>query len=156
MLVINGRKNWCTGTSQRWSWKKQSEYLCEYKSKKLMGSWHPDYNPKLHRYKYLHGSVMMACGYWKWIVWRDNGLNWNKLCTGTGYYSSGLVVCDKDHQGFSDIPPGQIRDMTATIWGIVKENVSGKDNELQQDLSTTGLASNIRQTNMQHLFITIK
>ena len=73
----------------------------------------------------------MACGYQKWIAWWNNGLNWNKLYTGTGFHYSGLVVCDKDHQGFSDIPPGQICDMSATIQGIVKENVRDKDDESQ-------------------------
>ncbi len=110
--------------------------------KKLMGSWHPDYNPQLHKCKYLHGSVMMACGYRRWIVWWDDGFNWNKLYTGAGYHSSGLVKCDMDQQGFSDITPGQISDMTATIRGIVDDNVSGDDDEPEEDLPATGLASN--------------
>jgi len=124
--------------------------------KKLMGSWHPDYNPQLHKCKYLHGSVMMACGYRRWIVWWDDGFNWNKLYTGAGYHSSGLVKCDMDQQGFSDITPGQISDMTATIRGIVDDNVSGDDDEPEEDLPATGLASNKNKTRMQPLFIIIK
>ena len=71
--------------------------------KKLMGTWHPGYNPQVHKSKYLHGSVMMACGYRKWIVRWDDGHNWNQMYTGNGYHSAGLKICeDEDIQGFSD------------------------------------------------------
>ena len=33
--------------------------------KKMMGLRHPGYNPQVHKDKYLHGLVMMACGYHK-------------------------------------------------------------------------------------------
>ena len=73
--------------------------------KKARGCWHPDYNLKVHRFKYPHGSVIMACGYRKLVVWWDNGYNRNELYTGDGYHSAGLRVCDREGiQGFSDIP----------------------------------------------------
>ena len=30
---------------------------------KAMGYWHPNYNPKLKKNKYLYGSIMIVCGY---------------------------------------------------------------------------------------------
>ena len=73
--------------------------------KKMMGPWHPGYNPQVHKNMYLHGSMMIACGYYKWIIWWDDGHNWNQLYTGNCYHSAGLKVCDKeDVQGFSDAP----------------------------------------------------
>ncbi len=57
-----------------------------------------------------------------------------------------------DQQGFSDITPGQISDMTATIQGIVDDNVSGDDDEPKEDFPATGLASN-KNTNPHATFV---
>ena len=93
-----------------------------------MRCWHQHYKPKLHRYKYLHGSVMMANGYCRWVVWWDNGYNWNWLYTGDGYHSTVLKICDQeDVQGFSDIPKReQVNFITDTMeYGL--DNSKEKD-----------------------------
>ena len=100
--------------------------------KKAMGGWHPNFNPKVHRYQYLHGLVMTACGYRKWVVWRNDGYNWNRLYTGDSYHSAGLKVCNReDIQGFSDIPIRErVKYITDTIQYQLDDNTNGNEEDL--------------------------
>ena len=120
--------------------------------KKAMGCWHPKYNPKFHRYKYLHGSVMMACGYRRWVVWWDDSYNWNRLYTGDGYHSAGLKICDKeDIQGFSDIP---VRERVKHITDTMDYDMESNEEKDPEDSTTnrnTELAFN--HTNPHTKFI---
>ena len=101
-----------------------------------MGCWHPKVNPKLHRYKYLHGSVMMACGYRKWVVWWDDSYNWNHLYTGDVYHSAGLKICNaEDVQGFWDIP---IRERVKYITDTMDYEMENTNENDHQDSSTNG------------------
>ena len=114
--------------------KKYQKIYLNTRVKKAMGCWHPNYIPKVHRYKYLHGSVMMACGYQKWVVWWDDGYNWNRLYTGAGYHSAGLKVCDhEDVQSFSDIP---VRERVQNIVDMMDYELDESEQDNQQDLPT--------------------
>ena len=115
-----------------------------------MGCWHPNYNQKLHRYKYLHGSIMMACGYCRWMVWWDNGYKWNWLYTGDGYHSAGLKICNtEDIQGFSNIPIRErVKFITDTMEYIMENS---KEKDPQDTHGNTELAFN--QTNPHVKFI---
>ena len=68
--------------------------------KKMMGSWHPIFDPKKHRGKYLHGTCVKTTGYRSWIVWWDDGYNWNENeYTADTYNSSSLIVEEDDVHG---------------------------------------------------------
>ena len=102
--------------------------------KKAMGGWHPNFNPMVHRYKYLHGLVMMTCGECKWVVWWDDGYNWNRLYIGDGYHSAGLKVCDReDIQVFFVIP---IRERVKYITNTMEYELDDITNSHEEDLST--------------------
>ena len=81
-------------------------------------------NSKVHWYKYLHESMTVACGYHNWVVWWDDGYNWNQLYTGDGYHSIGLKICDREHvQGFSYILiKERVKYITDTMEYALEEN----------------------------------
>ena len=68
--------------------------------KKMMGSWHPVFDPKKHCGKYLHGTCVKTTGYRSWVVWWDDGYNWNEnKYTADTYNSSSLIIEDDDVHG---------------------------------------------------------
>ena len=64
--------------------------------KKVMGHWHPKYNKFLHANKYIHGTVTLSAARKKWIVWWDDGYNYNQTESVHAIHSSGLSIVHED------------------------------------------------------------
>jgi len=74
--------------------------------KKVMGAWHPCYDEPIHKNKYIHGTVVLSVGFRKWVVWWDDGYNYNRQYTADVYDSHGLVIEKGDIEGpFSSVEP---------------------------------------------------
>ena len=104
--------------------------------KKMMGSWHPVFDPKKHRGKYLHGTCVRTTGYRSWVIWWDDGFNWNESkYTADTYNSSSLIIEEDDvHGPYSN----------ATETDRVQEDSEESENEsyfLPEDSGTTKIAS---------------